>query len=67
MEAIVEADFAQLRLLIPHERYDLVARLHREGGVRKEEARDDGFYLVASIPERMLSTIQPYVMHDSVG
>ena len=62
MEAIIEADFTQLRLLIPHERYDLVARLHREGGVRKEEARDDGTYIVGSVPERMLTAIQPYVL-----
>ncbi|MDC0497406.1 GTPase HflX [bacterium] len=64
MEAIIEADFAQLRLLIPHERYDLVARLHREGGVRKEEAQDKGFYLVASVPERLLGTIQPYIIEN---
>ena len=60
MEAIVESDFSQLRLLIPHDRYDLVARLHREGGVRKEEARDDGTYIVGSIPERMLTSLEPY-------
>jgi GTP-binding protein HflX len=62
IEAIVESDFEQLRLLIPHERYDLVARLHREGGVRKEEARDDGIYLVGSIPERLLPALKPYVL-----
>ena len=62
MEAIIEADFAQLRLMIPHDRYDLVARLHREGGVRKEEAQNEGFYLIASVPERMLSLIQPYIL-----
>jgi len=60
MEAIVESDFSQLRLLIPHDRYDLVARLHREGGVRKEEARDDGTYIVGSVPERMLTSLEPY-------
>jgi len=60
MEAIVESDFSQLRLLIPHDRYDLVARLHREGGVRKEETRDSGIYIVGSVPERMLTTLQPY-------
>lgn len=65
MEAIIEADFAQLRLLIPHDRYDIVARLHREGGVRKEEARDEGTYIVGSVPERMLSLIKPYVLADS--
>lgn len=62
MEAIIEADFEQLRLLIPHERYDLVARLHREGGVRKEEARDEGFYLVGSVPDRMMSVLEPYIV-----
>ena len=62
MEAIVESDFAQLRLLIPHDRYDLVARIHREGGVRKEEARDDGTYIVGSLPERLLSAVHPYLL-----
>jgi len=62
IEAIVESDFAQLRLLIPHNRYDLVARLHREGGVRKEEARDDGTYIVGSVPERMLSALHPFLL-----
>jgi GTP-binding protein HflX len=65
MEAIIEADFAQLRLMIPHERYDLVARLHREGGVRKEEARDEGFYIVASVPERLLRAVQPFILQNS--
>ena len=62
IEVIVEKDFEQLRMLIPHERYDLVARLHREGGVRKEEARDEGTYIVGSVPERLLSAIQPYIL-----
>ena len=62
MEAIIESDFTQVRLLIPHNRYDLVARLHREGGVRKEEARDEGTYLVGSVPERMMSVLQPYIL-----
>ncbi|MFQ3224472.1 MAG: GTP-binding protein HflX [Lentimonas sp.] len=64
MEGIVESDFAQLRLLIPHDRYDLVARLHREGGVRKEEARDDGTYIVGSVPERLLSAVHPYLLSN---
>ena len=62
MEDIIEADLTLLRLLIPHERYDLVARLHRECGVRKEEARDEGTYLVGSVPEHMMSVLQPYIL-----
>jgi len=62
MEAIVERDFTQLRMLIPHDRYDLVARIHREGGVRKEEVRDDGTYVVGSLPDRLISTLEPYFL-----
>lgn len=62
MESVIEEDFAQLRLLIPHERYDLVARIHREGGVRKEEVRDEGTYITGSVPERMMSMVQPFVL-----
>ena len=62
MEEIVEATYEQLRLLIPHERYDLVARLHREGGVRKQESTDDGFYLLCSVPERLLPLMKPFIL-----
>ena len=64
MEAIIEADFAQLKLLIPHDRYDLVARLHREGGVRKEEVRDNGTFVTGSVPDRLLSLIDPFIVKD---
>lgn len=64
MEAIIEADFAQLKLLIPHDRYDLVARLHREGSIRKEEVRDDGTFVTGSVPDRLLSLIDPYIVKD---
>lgn len=62
MEAIIEEDFAQLKLLIPHQRYDLVARLHREGGVRREEVQDEGIYITGSIPDRLLTLVQPFVV-----
>lgn len=60
VEAIVESNFTQLRLLIPHERYDLIARLHREGAVYKEEVNDEGTYIAGSAPERLLKTLNPY-------
>jgi len=64
IEAIIEEDFAQFKLLIPHDRYDLVARLHREGGIRKEEVRDDGTYITGSVPDRLITLISPYVVND---
>ena len=62
IEEIIDATCEQLRLLIPHERYDLVARLHREGGVRKKESTDDGFYLLCSVPERLLPLMKPFIL-----
>ena len=64
MEAIIEEGFAQLKLLIPHDRYDLVARLHREGGVRKEEVRDEGTYITGSVPDRLMTLVQPFLAKD---
>jgi GTP-binding protein HflX len=60
IETIVENNFTQLRLLIPHERYDLVACLHREGAIYKEEVVDNGTYISGSAPERLLKTFEPY-------
>ncbi|MCH2046522.1 MAG: hypothetical protein MK212_20570, partial [Saprospiraceae bacterium] len=65
IETICESEFSQLRLLIPHSRYDLVAKIHREGGVRKEEPRDEGTYLVGSIPERLIKMVSPFVLNET--
>lgn len=60
IETIVENNFTQLQLLIPHERYDLIARLHREGAVYNEEVIDKGIYISGSAPERLLKILEPY-------
>ncbi len=62
MQAIIEDDYTEQRMLIPHERYDLVARIHREGGVRKEEVRDDGTYVVGTLPDRLMPVLEPYFL-----
>ena len=62
MEAVIDKDYEQLLLCIPHDRYDLVARLHREGGVRKEEVRDDGIHLSGSVPDRLMKMVEPFVV-----
>jgi len=60
IESIVEENFTPLQLLIPHERYDLIARLHREGAVYKEETQDMGTYVSGSAPKRLLDALTPY-------
>ena len=51
----------RLRLLIPHDRYELVGRLHAAAGVVSEEATDDGVRLVALVPDRLRAAVEPFV------
>ncbi len=47
--------------VVPHERYDLVARLHKEGLVRREEAKDDGVHLRVQRSARWHEALKPYL------
>ncbi len=48
--------------LIPHERYEIVARLHAAGVVRHERAEDDGIHIVGSIPPRLEGLVQRFAV-----
>lgn len=54
-EGSSEAEF-----LVPHDRYDLVARLRREGAIREEEARDEGTLLVAAPSGGMTAVMEGF-------
>lgn len=49
-------------LLIPHERYDVVARLHEVGHVQHEEQRDDGVYIQGRFPISQSAVFTPFVV-----
>ncbi|MBE7537769.1 MAG: GTPase HflX [Opitutaceae bacterium] len=50
-------------LLIPHERYDIVARLHQVGHVQHEEQRDDGVFLQCRFPPAQSAIFAPFVVN----
>ncbi|MFN7340896.1 MAG: GTPase HflX [Opitutia bacterium] len=50
----------RLRLLIPHERYDLVAKLHGAAAILSERATDGGVELEALVPARLLEAAAPF-------
>lgn len=60
MEAILANNIEQMELLIPHDRYDLIEKLHQGCVVRQEEARDDGVYLLVNAPKQMLGVFDSY-------
>ena len=43
-------DYESAELLIPHDRYDLIAKLHTIGHVRSQNTRDDGVLLAGRFP-----------------
>jgi GTPase len=49
-------------LLVPHARYDVIARLHATGHVQSEEQRDDGVLLRGRFPPAQAAFFAPFVV-----
>jgi hypothetical protein len=47
-------------VLLPHERGDLVAMLHRDAEVLSEEPREDGVLIRARVGERVFAAVGGY-------
>ena len=54
-EGVVEREY-----LVPHDRYDLVARLRRAGSILKEESNEDGIFLVASPVDSLINLMEAF-------
>lgn len=52
IEQMLEKTRKLQELIIPHERYDVVGKLHAAGCVKHENALDDGVHLICSLPPR---------------
>lgn len=47
-------------LLIPHERYDVINRLHEAGAISSKEITDEGVLVKGNIPTRLIEGVQSY-------
>jgi GTP-binding protein HflX len=61
LELIAEAH-AAVELLVPHDRYDVVARLHAVGHVQSEEQEDGAVRLRGRFPPSQASFFAPFVV-----
>jgi GTP-binding protein HflX len=52
-----------IALLVPHDRYDVIARLHKLGDIRSQEHRDDGVLIQAYFPPSQASFFSPFVVN----
>lgn len=59
-DLFLDRSLDERQYLVPHDRYDLVARLRREGALRDEDPRDEGIFLRATAPSSMLETLRPF-------
>jgi GTPase len=50
-------------LLVPHDRYDVIARLHALGHIRAQEHRDDGVLIHAYFPPSQANYFSPFVVN----
>jgi len=51
-------------LLVPHDRYDVIARLHALGHIREQEHREDGVMIHAYFPPSQASYFSPFVVNS---
>ncbi|MBI2517244.1 MAG: GTPase HflX [Opitutae bacterium] len=61
-EALAIDDNIAAELLIPHSRYDVVARLHAAGQVRTQETRDDGVFVTGRFPVKQRALFEPFIL-----
>jgi GTP-binding protein HflX len=61
MSDLVADAALHLDLLVPHEKADVIAALHREGNVTAVEYRDEGVELEVLLPARLAARYQAYV------
>jgi len=59
---LIVSDQDSVRLLIPHDRYDLVARLHALGHVQAQEHRDEGVLVTGRFPPSQAGLLKPFVV-----
>ena len=60
---LVSREFGATELLVPQDRYDVVARLHQVGHVHAQELRDDGIHLQGHFPAAQSAVFAPYIVN----
>jgi len=61
-EELAVDDNESATLLIPHSRYDVVAKLHGAGLVRKQESLDEGVKLTGRFPRKLSAVYSPFIV-----
>ncbi len=61
---LIRDRFGGATLLVPHDRYDVIARLRQVGHVQQEEPLEEGVRLVGRFPPSQSGFFAPYLISD---
>jgi GTP-binding protein HflX len=64
---LIAGEFSPTTLLVPHDRYDVIARLHQLGQVHEQEHRDDGVLIQGRFPAAQTGFFAPFVVPETKG
>jgi GTP-binding protein HflX len=59
--AMVAHGLGTVQLLVPHDRYDIVAKLHALGHVQEQEHREDGVLITGRFPPSQGGVLEPFI------
>ena len=60
LAAALEKSLREVQLLVPHQRYDVVARLHRTSHVLAEKYTETGIQIRAAVPPSLVPTLREF-------
>ena len=52
---------------MPHDRYDIIARLHKIGHIHAQDLQDDGIHLHGRFPSAQSAVFAPYLVNGRPG
>ncbi len=61
--ALIARELGATELLVPPDRYDIVARLHSVGHIHTQELRDDGIHILGRFPAAQSAVFAPFVLN----
>jgi GTP-binding protein HflX len=59
---LIDTEFGVVEMLVPPDRYDVIARLHETGHIRDQEHREDGVLIHAHFPPTQAGFFAPFVV-----
>jgi GTP-binding protein HflX len=63
---MIAHDVGSIQLLVPHDRYDIVARLHALGHVQEQEHRGDGVLVTGRFAPSQAGLLKPFLVERPV-